>query len=133
MSVPRVKQQTLRLTVVLGLVCAISGGLLAGVYGWLGPVIEARRLEQVRSVGLDGIFPGAATFDEVELATLPAGVIAPVLEVRDANGHALGVWFTGENRGFGGPVRMAVGVDPTSQSLVGVRVLEHQEDRKSVV
>lgn len=127
MSVPQAKKQTMQLVLTLVITCVVAGGLLAAVYGWMGPKIEARRMEAVRSVGLEGIFPDATSFEELELAELPAGVEEPILEVKDRSGNVLGIWFAGSNRGFGGPVRMAIGVNPENASLVGVRVLEHQE------
>lgn len=127
MSVPQAKNQTMQLVVTLVITCVLAGGMLAAVYGWMGPKIEARRMEAVRSVGLEGIFPDATTFKELELAELPAGVEEPILEVSNSAGKVLGIWFAGSGKGFGGPVRMAMGVNATDGSLIGVRVLEHQE------
>lgn len=127
MSVPLAKKETVRLTLTLVITCLISGALLAAVYGWMGPVIEARRTEQVRSVGLDGIFPDADTLNELTLNNVPDGVEEPIYEVVDAAGEVLGIWFTGTSRGFGGPVRMAIGINSENASVVGARVLEHEE------
>lgn len=127
MSVPQAKTQTMRLVITLVVTCVVSGGLLAAAYGWMGPMIEARKLEAVRSVGLDGIFPDAQNFNELEIANVPNGVEEPILEVSDGAGNVLGIWFTGSSMGFGGPVRMAIGVNADDASLVGVRVLEHSE------
>lgn len=127
MSVPQAKSQSMRLVMTLVITCLVSGAVLAAVYGWMNPMIEARKLEQVKSVGLQGIFPDVDTFTEVELAKLPAGVEAPVYKVFDKSGKELGIWFTGRSKGYGGDVRMAIGVNPDNATLVGVRVLEQNE------
>lgn len=127
MSVPQAKTSSMRLVVTLAITCLVSGAVLAAVYGWMNPMIEARRLERVMSVGLQGIFPDANSFTELSLDELPAGVEEPVYEVYDASGNTLGIYFTGNSNGYGGPIRMAIGVDPDSASLVAVRVLEQSE------
>lgn len=127
MSVPQAKTSSMRLVVTLVITCLVSGGVLAAVYGWMNPMIEARRLERVMSVGLQGIFPDADSFKELSLDELPAGVEEPVYEVYGPSGKTLGIYFTGSSNGYGGPIRMAVGVDPETASLVAVRVLEQSE------
>lgn len=127
MSVPQAKTSSMRLIVTLAITCLVSGAVLAAVYGWMNPMIEARRLERVMSVGLQGIFPDANSFKELTLDELPAGVEEPVYEVFDAAGQTLGIYFTGSSNGYGGPIRMAVGVHPETASLVAVRVLEQSE------
>lgn len=127
MSVPQAKTQSMRLVMTLLITCLVSGAVLAAVYGWMNPMIEARKLERVKSVGLQGIFPDVDTFKEVEMAELPAGVEAPVYEVFDAAGKKLGIWFTGNSNGYGGAIRMAIGVNPDNAAVIGVRVLEQSE------
>src|SRR5690606_17994249 len=127
MSVPQAKTSSMRLIVTLAITCLVSGAVLAAVYGWMNPMIEARRLERVMSVGLQGIFPDANSFKELTLDELPAGVEEPVYEVYDAAGKTLGIYFTGSSNGYGGPIRMAVGVHPETASLVAVRALEQSE------
>lgn len=127
MSVPQAKTQSMRLVVTLLITCLVSGAVLAAVYGWMNPMIEARRLEQVMSVGLQGIFPDVHSFKELELEELPDGVEEPLYEVYDAAGNKLGIYFTGSSNGYGGPVRMAVGVNTETGTLVAVKVLEQSE------
>lgn len=126
MSVPQAKTQTMRLVLTLAITCVVAGALLAAVYGWMNPMIEARKLERVKSVGLQGIFPEADSFEEVALE-LPAGVQAPVYRVFDKSGKELGLWFQGKNKGYGGDITMAIGVDTKSASVVAVRVMEQNE------
>lgn len=127
MSVPQAKNQSLRLIVTLAVTCVLAGGILAAVYGWMNPLIEAQRLAAALSQGFGPIFPDGENYKELELAALPQGVEGPVYEIADGSGNVLGIGFVGASQGFGGPVRMAIGVDPKTQTLVGVRVLEHTE------
>ena len=45
----------------------------------------------------------------------------------DANGNTAGIAMAFEANGYGGPIRMIVGVDPAARKLTQVKVLEHSE------
>lgn len=117
-----------RLILVLGLVSVASGVILAGFYGWMNPRIEAQRLREQFEVGFKQIFPDAADFREVSAqAPVPAGVEEPVYEALDASGKSLGLVYNVIGNGYGGPIKIAVGLDPNQGRLKGVAVLSHTE------
>jgi electron transport complex protein RnfG len=129
MSIPRWQKQTTKLVLVLGITGLISGGLLALAFGWLDPIIQQRQKEQEISVGLKGIYPDADRFEEVDIEQIPGGVDGPVYRVFDQSDKVLGLYFSGSGPepGYGGPIRVAVGVDEANGQILGVRILSHSE------
>lgn len=96
-------------TLVLVLICLVSTFLLAVTYDVTAPLIAER--EQLAEVeARKEVLPEAVNFGEtqtVEVAGLPS-TISPGL---DADGNTIGYVITGDGSGYGGQVRMLVGVD----------------------
>lgn len=120
------RSSTLRMVLVLALVSVVSGGVLAGFYSWLNPIIEANRAKADLEVGFKGIFPEAASFEEEVPATSPEADDA-IYRVLAADGSVLGYAFKASGDGFGGPIKMALGINADRTTLVGVRVLQLSE------
>ena len=117
-----------RMILVLGLVSVASGMILAGFYGWMGPRIEAQQLREQFEVGFKQIFPEAADFKAVTpVEPLPERVEEPVYQALDSSGNVLGLVYNAIGDGYGGPVKVAVGVDPDQGQIVGLAVLSHTE------
>lgn len=114
--------QELRSVLVLVVVTAVSGALLATFYQATAPLIAARQEQREIELGLKGIMPEAASFERV--ADVDG---TPVYEAKDVAGRTLGLALFVEGEGFGGPIRMAVGVDLEKGRLIGVRVLQQSE------
>lgn len=112
--------------VPLALVSAVSGLIVAAFYAWINPVIESRREREVIEMGLRSIFPEAARTEKLQGIALPEGVEEPVYEVFGPGGGRLGYMYYVAGKGWS-DFRLAVGVDPQTQQVVAVRVLEHQE------
>lgn len=119
-------RQTLRMILVLGLVSALSGLLLAAFYGWLNPIIERRKEQEVMELGMRVIFPTASTAVAMDTGDAVAGVTGPIYEVFDNQGNLLGLFYNVTGEGWS-TFELAVGVDPVTQQVVGARVIEHQE------
>lgn len=126
MTMARTHKKLWQMVLTLVLVTALSGGLLSFFYGWMHPMIEARQEEEVISLGLRGVFPQVERYEVVELDELPENIEAPVYRVFDATGSELGYVFNAHGQGWGA-MRLAVGVDASTQKVAGVVVLEHQE------
>lgn len=112
--------------VPLVLVATLSGLVVSAFYAWIHPTIESRREQEVVEMGLRGIFPQAARAEKLVGVELPAGVEEPVYEVYGARGERLGYMYYVAGKGWS-DFRLAVGVNPETQQVVAVRVLEHQE------
>lgn len=114
--------QELRSVLVLVVVTAASGALLSTFYQATAPLIASRQEQREIQLGLKGILPEAVSFERV--AEVDG---TPVYEAKDAAGRTLGLALLVQGDGYGGPIRMAVGVDLESQRLIGVRVLQQSE------
>jgi len=112
----------LRSVLVLVVVTAVSGALLATFYQAMSPIIASRQQARAIEVGLKGILPEAASFEQV--AEVDG---TPIYEARDATGRPLGLALFVDAQGYGGPIRLAVGIDMEAQRLIGVRVVEQSE------
>jgi electron transport complex protein RnfG len=115
----------LRLVLVLSLIAAVSGGILAVVNYFTEPKIKEAE-EKATNAALASCLPGAGDFRKEE--TLPEGIGADVTEVYlgFVNGEPAGVVVKVEPRGYGGKITMMVGVTAGGK-VAGVKVLSHSE------
>lgn len=95
-------------TVVLVLICLVSTFLLAVTYDITAPLIAERAvLAEVEA--RQKVLPAAASFGEVQEFEL-AGTTSTLAPGLDENGEVVGYAITGDGSGYGGQVRMLVGV-----------------------
>ena len=109
---------TVRFTLVLTIVCLGAAGGVGGIYlVTKGPIAEKARLteEQARAQ----VLPGATTFEAIDEE---AGVYAG----RDADGKLVGYVAIGAARGYGGMLRLMLGLDGEGR-VVKTAVLSHSE------
>lgn len=97
-----------------------AGGVLGYAQRTTEQASEAAR-ERERVAAYAGVLPGAAAFRK----TTAGG--REVFEGLDANGQVLGLVFTAEGEGFGGPLRLLAALDPRSGRLLAVQVVSHAE------
>ncbi len=124
-------KETIKLGLVLLLVTAIAGGILAGVNGVTAPVIA--EMERQESFGaLLEIFPEANDFVEADpslmdqiLSTNPA-----VFEVYQAtkDGEELGYALKTLSGGYGGDITTLIGIN-NEDTIAGLRVLVQTETK----
>lgn len=123
----------IRLGLPLLVVCVVAGVGLAVTWTFTAPRIEAQAREAERT-SLTAVLPGAAKFEAVtDAATLAkaraaAGDIGVdgVFRALDAAGQPAGVGVLVASRGYGGPIRMAVGLDRNGK-VVGVTIVSMAE------
>jgi electron transport complex protein RnfG len=117
-------RNAVRLATVLLMICAVTSGLLALVYSATRTRIEANaRLEaaRLRAEALGG--PGTT----VEFSG-PKEIGNLVCYEGTVDGKPVGTVFTvTTTKGYGGTIELLVGVDPTGQTITGVRIAEHSE------
>jgi len=108
----------LRLGMPVLVICILSAAGLAITYGFTrGPIERQAREAEQRS--LNAVLPDAKTFERVTAAALLAKASAAagdvtidgVFRALDGTGATVGVGLLVGSRGYGGPIRMAVGVD----------------------
>lgn len=94
-------------------VAAILVLLAAWVYGWATSGQEVAPL-------VEKVLPGAAQIEKLN------GVFAGYRTLDSGQRELVGYAGVGEGAGYGGPVRMLVGVDPAGE-IIGVQVVEQRE------
>ncbi|NLL18037.1 MAG: RnfABCDGE type electron transport complex subunit G [Clostridia bacterium] len=121
-------RDALKLVLTLGLVTAISGGVLGLFYNYTMPIVEARQMTDMIEKGFKGVLPEAHTFRSVEngQGEKPEGV-TEIYEGLDQGGQRIGIAFETAAQGFEGPIVMAVGVDPGTETVVGIKIMSHTE------
>lgn len=112
--------------VVLTVICVVVSAALVFTYQATKPIIdEAKNAEANAARAV--VLPGASGFEEVELTAEIEGAVDAYKET-----SGMGYVVTASAQGYGGPVNLMVGFDANG-TITGVKMLEHQEDRKSVV
>ncbi len=117
----------LKLTLILGIIGAISGGALAAVYKVTGPVISAQDAKTLQ-IGLSEVFPGDYQFErldeELELSD-------SVVQINDAyivkfNEEIVGLVLQATSPGSQAPIKLLVGIKKDG-TVSGVKILESLE------
>lgn len=123
----------IRLGVPVLIVCIVAAAGLAITWGFTADKIEAQaRAAEQRS--LTAVLPDAAAFTAVTDAAVlakatAAGGDVPVTAVyaaKDSSGQVVGVGLLVASRGYGGPIRMAVGLDRNGK-VAGVTIVAMAE------
>ncbi len=113
--------------VVLGLICIVAGFGLAGIFSVTKDRIaekEAKERAKAQNAVLD---PDASK--ELKFAALKpeASHDEQVVEGRDASGDVAGYAALGEAQGYGGKIRVMVGMDARGERILAVTVVSHSE------
>ncbi len=113
----------LRIGGILLLICALMGGLLAGINALTAPVIATAQAEKTNAAIAD-FFADTTEAKPLTLAAAPENVVAAYRAERD--GVVLGFAYQVAPKGFKGEVSLLVGVYPNG-TVCGVTVLSHSE------
>lgn len=116
-----------RMILVLGLVTLLSGVVLAGVYTGLIPRIqENERLALERSLG--ALFEGAEEprFEQIGGGS-DAGEVPAIYRAESAAGTLLGYAVRVTTTGYGGEIRLLVGLSPDLSEIAGMEVVQQIE------
>lgn len=120
-------RDTIRLSVILGIICVISALVLSGMYSLTRDRIEqanARKLEEA----LAQVLPGQNSFKAFEdLGNALNGSVGSVTEVYLASGDdSGGIAAKAAPAGYGGPIEMVVGI-ARDGAVRGVRIISQSE------
>ena len=120
-------REMLSMIVVLTVLTAVSGGLLAAVEKTTKPQIEEQVLKFQKAPAIKEIFTDATndpikerfdvTVDDTTLQVFPSIL---------GNGEKA-VAFEAKGTGFGGPVGLMVGINLQTDKIIAVRVTTHSE------
>lgn len=127
--------------IVLTVIAMVSGFILGQVYNLTYPIIQRNRAQALAGSIL-AVLPGAVDFKVIEawpiggleddaasLKNRPDSETDPLMLYQglDASGNPVGFAFVAEGVGYGGIIKVMVGVKQSNETISGVEVLEHTE------
>lgn len=130
--------ESVRMIVVLSLIAMVSAAVLSVVYGKTSVIIEENAARALESSVLE-VLPGTSTVNIIRRSPDELGIDDPqemrekgqettiIYQGVDAQGKIVGYAFVGEGNGYGGVIRVLVGVDEASDQIVNLKVLNHAE------
>jgi len=113
-----------KMFLVLTVIGAVSGGILAGVFHVADPLIQANREKELKEA-IFVVLPEAKDYKILEKGIDKAKVI--VYQGLDADGRSVGLAFIADGGGFQGNIRIMVGLSVDYLKLKGIKVLEQNE------
>lgn len=114
------KNSTRNLILTLATIGIISALLLTFVYEWTTPYIQANQAE-ARKQAINEVLPNIEKVEEVEKND------NLFYEGYDAEGNQVGVAFQNSGGGYNGAIEIMIGVDPESDKIYKISILNHQE------
>lgn len=120
-------REMIKMVVVLTLLSAFSGGLLAAVLNGTKDRIEVQQLTFVKGPAIKSILKGSSNDPITDRFKLKDGDTERDFFVGIFDGKANIVAFEAFGKGFGGDVGVMVGVNLENDKLIGVGVTTHSE------
>jgi electron transport complex protein RnfG len=126
------------MVVVLSVIAMVSAAVLAVVYGKTSVIIEENAARALESSVLE-VLPGTATVNIIRREQNPLREEDPkemrekeqkttiIYQGVDAQGRIIGYAFVGEGNGYGGAIRVLVGVDESTDQVINLKILNHSE------
>lgn len=108
----------------LTVVGALSGVILAGVYHFAGPLIQANREKELKEA-IFVVLPEAKGYKTLEKAVGRERLV--VYEGLDYAGKPVGIAFKADGGGFQGNIGVMVGLDLDYLRLRGIKILDQTE------
>jgi Na+-translocating ferredoxin:NAD+ oxidoreductase subunit G len=120
--------EMIKMVVVLTVLAALSGGLLAAVRNGTSEQIESQQLQFVKGPAIKEILSGASNDPISDRFNLVVGESEATFFVGKLNDKANTVAFEGTGRGgYGGDIGVMVGVNVETDNIIGVAVTTHSE------
>ena len=131
--------ESVRMVVVLTVIAMVSAGILSQVYSVTSGIIEENAARELESSVFE-VLPGISKVEIIKASPQDRLVEDDPKEMRDDDqritliyqglddsGKAVGYAFVGEANGYGGAVRVLVGVGEETNKIVGLKILSHAE------
>lgn len=113
-----------KMLLVLTVIGAVSGGILAAVFHFADPLIQANREKELKEA-IFLVLPEAKDYKVIEKELGKEKVTA--YKGIDADGKLIGLAFIADGGGFQGNIRIMVGLNIDYLKLKGIKVLEQNE------
>lgn len=120
-------REMIKMVVVLTVLCAFSGGLLAVLRDGTMDRIENQQLAFVKGPAILRILKGATNDPIKDRFKLHVGDTDHSFFVGVLNGHPEAVAFESHGKGFGGDIGLMVGIDTKTDKVLGVGVTTMSE------
>ena len=120
-------RELIKMFVVLTILSAAAGGLLAGLRHSTAAQIEQQQLEFVKGPAIKGILDGASNDPIADRFKIKDGETERSFFVGKFDGKASAVVFEGSGKGFGGELGLVLGVNIDDDKILGVGVTTHSE------
>lgn len=121
-------REMITMIVVLTVLTAVSGGLLAAVKSGTEVQIENQILKFQKAPAIQDIFPEATNDPLAERFTITVDDISlQIFPSRMADGSSAIVFETKGKGGYGGDVGLMIGINLETDQIVGARVTTHSE------
>lgn len=113
-----------KMLLVLTIIGAVSGGILAGVFHVADPLIQANREKELKEAIFVAL-PEAKDYKVLEKEVNKETIT--IYKGIDADGKPVGIAFIADGGGFQGNIRIMVGLSLDYLKLKGIKVLEQNE------
>jgi len=120
-------RELIKMVVVLTVLAAFSGGLLAGLRNGTAAQIEKQQLEFVKGPAIKKILEGASNDPIADRFKILDGDVERSFFVGKFDGKADTVAFESFGKGYGGDVGLMVAVKLDTDKIVGIEVTTHSE------
>ncbi|MBW1841792.1 MAG: RnfABCDGE type electron transport complex subunit G [Deltaproteobacteria bacterium] len=120
-------REIIKMFVVLTVLSASAGGLLAALEKGTKDRIESQELEFVKGPAINSILDGASNDPIADRFKITDGAVEQSFFVGRFDGKANAVVFEGTGKGFGGELGLMIGVNVDDDKILGVGVTTHSE------
>jgi electron transport complex protein RnfG len=120
-------RELIKMVIVLTVLSAFSGGLLAGLRMSTAAQIENQQLKFVKGPAIKQILEGASNDPIVDRFKIAEDGVDHSFFVGKFDGKANTVAFESFGKGYGGEVGLMVGVDVENDKIIGAGVTTHSE------
>ena len=120
-------REMIKMVVVLTVLCAFSGGVLAFIRTNTKQRIEVQQLTFVKGPAIKAILKGCENDPIMDRFKLTDGEVERSFFVGIFDGEAKAVALESFGKGYGGDVGLMVGINVTDDSIVAVGVTTHAE------
>ena len=120
-------REMIKMVITMPILSCFSGGLLAAIRSETKDKIEYQQLTFVKGPAIRQILAGSSNDPIVDRFKLKKGDSEMDFFVGVVDGKANTLAFETSGKGFGGDIGLMVGVDTTTDKLIGIGVTTHSE------
>ena len=120
-------REMIKMVVVLTVLSAFSGGLLAAIRNSTQEKIDYQKLKFVQGPAIREILDGSSNDPIVDRFNIDDNGVERRFFIGKFDGEANAVAFETSGKGYGGDVGVMIGINTKEDQILGVRVTTHSE------